>query len=66
MLPCTLMITYLGSFLSNVTQLSQAQPPSLWKHVAIWTGLATGVAATVIAARATKHALAEHPAGSRA
>jgi uncharacterized membrane protein YdjX (TVP38/TMEM64 family) len=61
MLPCTLMITYVGSFLSSVTQLSDAQPPSLWKHVAIWTGLATSLAATLLAARATKHALHHEP-----
>jgi uncharacterized membrane protein YdjX (TVP38/TMEM64 family) len=57
MLPCTLMITYVGSFLSSVTQLSSAQPPSTWKHAALWGGLATTLAATWLAARATRHAL---------
>jgi uncharacterized membrane protein YdjX (TVP38/TMEM64 family) len=66
MLPCTLMIAYVGSLLSSVTQLSDAEPPSLWKHIAIWTGLATTVAATLLAARATKHALHHEPSGSRA
>jgi uncharacterized membrane protein YdjX (TVP38/TMEM64 family) len=59
MLPCTLMITYVGSFLSSVTQLADAQPPSAWKHVALWGGLAVTIAATVLATRATKHALRE-------
>ncbi|HUS28098.1 MAG TPA: VTT domain-containing protein [Kofleriaceae bacterium] len=62
MLPCTLMLTYVGSYLSSVTQLSNAQPPSVWKHVALWGGLATTIAATWLAARATRHALHEqHP-----
>jgi uncharacterized membrane protein YdjX (TVP38/TMEM64 family) len=67
MLPCTLMITYIGSFLSSVTQLSDAQPPPEWKAIALWGGVATTVAATALAARATKRALADgHEAGSRA
>jgi uncharacterized membrane protein YdjX (TVP38/TMEM64 family) len=57
MLPCTLMITYIGTFLSNVAQLSHAQPPGLWKDVALWGGVATTLAATILAARATKRAL---------
>lgn len=58
MFPCSLMITYVGSYLRNVTQLSSAHTPSVWKHVALWGGLATSLAATIVAGWASKRALA--------
>jgi uncharacterized membrane protein YdjX (TVP38/TMEM64 family) len=57
MFPCSLMITYVGSYLRNVTQLS-SDTPSVWKHVALWGGLATTIAASVLVTWATKRALA--------
>lgn len=58
MVPCSLMIVYVGSYLRSVTQLTSSGTPSVWKNVALWGGLATSVAAGALAAWATKRALA--------
>ncbi|HSD85982.1 MAG TPA: VTT domain-containing protein [Kofleriaceae bacterium] len=62
MFPCSLMITYVGSYLRSVAQLSAPATPSVWKHVALWGGLATSIAAGVLGVWATRRALArQHP-----
>jgi uncharacterized membrane protein YdjX (TVP38/TMEM64 family) len=64
MAPGCLAQAYLGSLLSGVGQLGDADPPSVWKHIALWGGLVTMVAAAVVTAWTTKRVLARQQRGS--
>jgi uncharacterized membrane protein YdjX (TVP38/TMEM64 family) len=57
MLPCSLMLAYFGSFLTNTAQLEGHSPSGAWKHIAIWSGITATVVAGWLAARATQHVI---------
>ena len=60
---CALPQTYIGSLLSGAHQISEADAPPAWKHIALLVGLTTAIGAGVLTAWATKRALAsqQHP-----
>lgn len=57
MLPNCLMFAYVGSMLSSAAQLSDAQPPGVWKWVVLAVGVVTIAGASVAAAWATRRAM---------
>ena len=57
MTPCNLLMAYTGSLISDVATLDAAELPSVWKHVALWGGLAVTLAAGVLTGWASKRAL---------
>jgi uncharacterized membrane protein YdjX (TVP38/TMEM64 family) len=59
MFPGTLLYVYLGSLVTNVTQLTSGQRPDsgLWGRVLFWGGLAATIAVTVLITRIARRAL---------
>jgi uncharacterized membrane protein YdjX (TVP38/TMEM64 family) len=57
MTPCNLLMAYAGSLISDVTRLDAAELPGLWKHVALWSGIAVTLAASVLTGWVSKRAL---------
>jgi len=62
MTPCNLLMAYAGSLISDATRLEAAELPGLWKHVALWGGIAASLAASALTGWAAKRAL-HRPAG---
>jgi uncharacterized membrane protein YdjX (TVP38/TMEM64 family) len=60
MTPCNLLMAYAGSLISDVTRLEAAGPPGVWKHVALWGGVAVTLAASVLTGWASRRALHRH------
>jgi uncharacterized membrane protein YdjX (TVP38/TMEM64 family) len=60
MTPCNLLMAYAGSLISDVTRLEAAEPPGVWKHVALWGGIAVTLAASVLTGWASRRALQRH------
>ncbi len=61
MLPGTVMFVYLGSLITNVTELLGGQRPDggMWMDVLYWGGLVATVAVAVLVTRVARRALAE-------
>lgn len=60
MTPCNLLMAYTGSLISDATRLDAAEMPGVWKHVALWGGIAVSLAASVLTGWASKRALHRH------
>jgi uncharacterized membrane protein YdjX (TVP38/TMEM64 family) len=56
MTPCNLLMAYAGSLISDATRLGDTELPGVWKHVALWGGLAVTIAASAVIGLATKRA----------
>jgi uncharacterized membrane protein YdjX (TVP38/TMEM64 family) len=57
MTPCNLLMAYAGSLISDAASLDAIELPGVWKHVALWGGIAVTVAAGVLTSWASKRAL---------
>ena len=60
MTPCNLLMAYAGSLITDVATLDEVELPGVWKHVALWGGLAVTLAASLLTGWASKRALHRH------
>lgn len=58
MLPTNVLFAYAGSLLHSATELGNAQPDGIWRHVLLWGGIAASIGASVLVGLAAKRALA--------